>query len=166
MKGYQAVILAVVVGLIIFAVVLPVLPEVFMGLGIKNPIIKPLSVDVRDVAITGVGFHGLHGKLVLSVKNPNPFPAQFDSIDFKVYTADEKLIAQGTMPYTETIPPNSNRMVSISFEIPWTGGGRLILDKFKSFLTGQKTKIRVDGTVYVDLKATKVPFPFSKWTYI
>jgi LEA14-like dessication related protein len=164
MKTYQVVVLSIIVGLIVLAVVLPVLPELFMGLGVKSEIIKPLSVDVQDVAITGIGFNGLHGKLVLSVRNPNPFPAQFDSIDFNIYTADGTLVAQGTVPYTQTIPPNSNRIVSLNFEIPWTGGGKLILEKIKGFFTGQKTKLRVDGTIYIDLKATKIPISFSKWT--
>ena len=166
MKRYQAVIMAIIVGLIVLAVVLPVLPELFVGLGIKSEIIKPLSIDVQDVTITGIGFNGLHGKLILSVKNPNPFPAQFDSIDFNIYTADGTLVAQGTVPYTQTIPPNSDRLVSISFEIPWKGGGKLVFEKMKSFFTGQKTKLRVDGTVYIDLKATKIPFSFSKWTTV
>ncbi|ADC66227.1 hypothetical protein Ferp_2096 [Ferroglobus placidus DSM 10642] len=164
MKAWHVLlILAIFVGIF---VVLPTLPELFMGLGIRSNLIKPLSVEVQDITITGVSLKGLHGSLILSVTNPNPFPAQLDSIDFQVYTKDGTLVASGSIPYTNTIPPNSNKNIALNFNIPWTGGGKLILEKLKGFFTEQKTQLKVTGTVYIDLKATKIPIPFSRWVTV
>lgn len=152
--------------LIITAIVLPILPEVFTGLGIESQIIEPLSIDVEDIRISGIGFRGLHGRVVLSVYNPNPFPAHFDRIDFRICSKDGSLIASGSVPYTHTISPNSVKDIYCGFDIPWTGGGKLIFEKLKGLFTNQRVPLKVTGTVYVDVKLTRIPIPFSKTVYV
>lgn len=159
---------AVIALILLVSIVIPLIPGVLFAFGIKteNWPIEALVVEPRYMAINTVTPSGLSGELWLFVQNSNPFPAQLSKIDIEVYSTDGQLIASGSIPYSQTIPPNKFKLVECHFTIPWSGGGRFILDKLIASLSGQKLPLEVKGYVYLDLKVITVPIPFSKVVYV
>jgi LEA14-like dessication related protein len=166
--NWQKVLGIIVLIIFIVAIVLPLIPGILFAFGIKTEnwpvqalVVKPVMFTIDEVTLSG-----MKGKLMLQIQNSNPFPATMNKIDIEIYSTDGTLIATGTIPRSITILPKKYKLVDCSFEIPWTGGGKLIYDKIITGLKGERLKLKMKGYIYLDLRILTIPIPFSKDVFV
>jgi len=124
-------------------------------------LMKPPTVEVNDVRVSGIDFSGINLGLVLDIYNPNEVSIVFDRADFDIYINDAK-IGRGLLPNIVTIDSMSHSYPSTSMRVSYGGGLTGGWEYLKGALGGGGSTMKIVGTAYVKVPLLgDISIPFS-----
>lgn len=145
--------------------ILPILTVVIAMLVACGPQISKPEAEVRTVTLKNIGLTSTDVNVKVKVTNNNPVGADLSKITYDLYFKKEgqwKYLGKGKK--TEKVHIRKQGQTTI--DIPTTINNVSALESLVPLARKGSVDIKVDGSVFLDLKATSYELPFKKITRI
>ena len=147
----------VLIGLVMFG------PQLFflMTTAAGGNNIQSLDVEQVEIREVNVGTSGFSGILDITLRNPNPVPAEVGLIKYNISLNGNK-VAEGSTTESATIGGNSEGSISTQLYVSEINAAASGLELLWNDFTGTDSTYEIDGAVTVDLGVRDIEVPFSE----
>lgn len=123
-------------------------------------IVEKPTFAVKEVSLTLHAMKKMEALLTVSVNNPNSYELTVTSVDYRILLGDKE-VGKGLYSDTIRIPKASRQEIKIPLSAEFDNLGAI----FKSYISGQDVRYRVEGTVHVKVLWGSAKIPLIREGY-
>lgn len=148
----------------VFAIILPKIPQILAFLGITGKLslglVKPLQVEEPILENVKFSAQGLDLVFTLPIHNPNPYPADIETVRGNIYINGNKVSHENEIE-GRTIPAKKTRNITIRANADIQESIKAAPGALLNKLLGKHNSIRFEGFIETKIVSQNLKLPIN-----